>query len=374
MRRRKVLFIFENSGKSPTFTVRGEIYKDLLHQNHFDVKFHSYRFAQPTSLDHTENRIVQLLISSLGYKMFLLAICKTLTLIYTFRMLWICKYFDYIIFIKVSSFSFIEKVKKRSKAKLIYDQCDALWLPHFSTLFKDIRKILPIVDSVTWDYKYTKEFVQKYNKNIYHWSAASQVELFDKYRDKSRLLIDKEKIIIGWIGSESSAYNLFSIWEALECIFLENHNLHLRILGVDTNKSLLPNFENVTYTTLIDYTQTQMITEVLKMDIGLFPLFNVEDSKVRGYLKSLIYMSGETAVIASPIGVVPELIKDGINGMLANSTEEWIEKLGQLIHDHVLRQRLAKAGLETVRRDFSLERSFQDLIKAIDTNNTDDSN
>jgi glycosyltransferase involved in cell wall biosynthesis len=77
-------------------------------------------------------------------------------------------------------------------------------------------------------------------------------------------------------------------------------------------------------------------------------------------------MSGEAAVVASPRGQCVELIHDGVNGMLANSTAEWIEKLELLITDHALRKRIAAAGLETARRDYSLEKSFECLLRALD--------
>jgi glycosyltransferase involved in cell wall biosynthesis len=109
-----------------------------------------------------------------------------------------------------------------------------------------------------------------------------------------------------------------------------------------------------------------MVREVLGMDIGLFPLFNIEESAIRGVLKATIYMGGEAAVIASPRGQVPELIRDGVNGMLASSNQEWIQKLEKLITDHELRRKLASAGLQTVRREYSLENSFHPLLQALD--------
>ena len=53
-----------------------------------------------------------------------------------------------------------------------------------------------------------------------------------------------------------------------------------------------------------------------------------------------------------------DLIDDGVNGFLAGSRQEWEQKLGRLIEDRTLRERIGRAGLETVSRDFSLERGF----------------
>ena len=48
-----------------------------------------------------------------------------------------------------------------------------------------------------------------------------------------------------------------------------------------TVRMRLPLFENVRYSVLPEYSQQEMVREVLKMDIGLFPLFHVEDSFTR---------------------------------------------------------------------------------------------
>ena len=109
-----------------------------------------------------------------------------------------------------------------------------------------------------------------------------------------------------------------------------------------------------------------MVREVLDMDIGIFPLFDVEDSRVRGFLKALIYMSGGAAVVASPMGAVPQLIADGVNGLLASTRHQWIQALDRLVSNPALRRNLADSGLKTARYDYSFENSFRALCTALD--------
>jgi glycosyltransferase involved in cell wall biosynthesis len=140
--------------------------------------------------------------------------------------------------------------------------------------------------------------------------------------------------------------------------------MHLRLVGVGPNPSL-PLFERVPFSARAHYTPEEMAKEVLNMDIGLFPMFDVENSIARGILKALIYMSGEAVAVCSPRGQVNDLIADGVNGMLANSTAEWCEKLERLIVDPALRRRIAAAGLETVREGYTLRKSFENLRLAL---------
>jgi glycosyltransferase involved in cell wall biosynthesis len=121
----------------------------------------------------------------------------------------------------------------------------------------------------------------------------------------------------------------------------------------------------VKYEIVHSYTQTELVEEVLKMDIGIFPMFDIENSRARGILKATIYMSGEAAVISSAVGQSNELIQDGVNGMLATDTKSWEEKLEALITNPELRKRIAAKGLETVRAGFSLDQNFKKLQEVL---------
>jgi glycosyltransferase involved in cell wall biosynthesis len=59
-------------------------------------------------------------------------------------------------------------------------------------------------------------------------------------------------------------------------------------------------------------------------------------------------------VVASAVGVNREIIEDGVNGFLASTETEWIEKLGRLLADRDLRRRFAEAGRRTIDERYSL--------------------
>jgi len=367
---RKVLFVLEGGGLLSQDFVRGAIYKDLFAARDIIAHYVGHQFAPPDWLVRPTSRIVQQLITSLEYRNFWRVVAAIGVRLNRQRIIRMAGRYDAIVLVKVSSLSLVEQIRRSSRALLVYDLSDAVWLPFsfFGTAYPDIRRILSAVDVVTWDYKYTLEFARQYNPNTHPWPAASQVELFDARRGQPKPSSVGGRMTLGWLGSTGTAFNLYVIWEALEHVFETHPNLHLRLVGVGTDRLLWPHFERVSYSVLPFYSPRQMIDEVLKMDIGLFPLFDVQDSCIRGFLKALVYMSGEAAVIASPRGQLPELIQDGVNGMLANSTQEWVDKLEQLITDHKLRRRIASAGLETVRRDYSLEKSFEALLRALNLN------
>ena len=72
---------------------------------------------------------------------------------------------------------------------------------------------------------------------------------------------------------------------------------------------MFPDYYYIDYSIRPTYNQKQMAEEVLNMDIGLFPLQNIEASVVRGVLKASIYMCGAVPVIGSAIGELNDLFR-----------------------------------------------------------------
>ena len=66
-------------------------------------------------------------------------------------------------------------------------------------------------------------------------------------------------------------------------------------------------------------------------------------------------MALEIPTIMSPVGVNSEIIEDGVNGFLADDHKEWVEKLSALIESSALREKLGKAGRQTVINRYSFE-------------------
>jgi glycosyltransferase involved in cell wall biosynthesis len=363
--KKRLLIVTEAGSAWPSGVVRAIIYKDLFRSYGIHVDYVSRQSQIISRLLLSHGVLLERLLNT-GLSAILERINSILARAKERLIVWVArKDYDVIFLQKVRSLDLIAKLRKIGKARLVFDVNDGLWLPANSSYANGgIREILRLVDAVTCDNRFGLAFSQDYNSNTFLVPDPSQVEMFDQYRISVRK--PRTPLIIGWIGTSGTLFNLFAIWEALENIFSSHKNILLRIIGAGYNRSLLPRFEQVRYEVVPYYSRSDMMAHVLGMNIGLFPLFDVEDSRARGILKATIFMSGEAAVIASPRGQVPELIQDGVNGMLANSTEEWIDRLDLLITNNTLRERIAAAGLETVRRDFSIDKTFECLLTALD--------
>ena len=104
----------------------------------------------------------------------------------------------------------------------------------------------------------------------------------------------------------------------------------------------------------IPWSKKGELEELGEIDIGIMPMPDDEWSKGKCGLKGLQYMALEIATVMSPVGVNSRIINDGVNGFLAATPEEWVEKLSALIDDEQLRNRVARNGRTTVVNEYSV--------------------
>lgn len=270
---------------------------------------------------------------------------------------------DLVYMVGVPSIRLHRKLAGRNRPPLVMDMIDALWLPYHQQFgWQSLDEMLGTADGVICENRYTAEFACRHNRRVHIVPNAPQLDVFDAWR--SRVRRDPDRVVLGWVGSPDTAASLYAIWEPLEELFARRPELHLRVVGGAVHR--LPPFEKVRYSLLPSYSQHEMVREVLGMDIGLFPLFRVEDSLTRGSSKARIYMAGEAATVCQNWGHSRELIRDGVNGRLADSPQEWLETLTRLIEYPEERRRIAARGLETIRAEYSTEACFRRLVAALD--------
>ena len=103
------------------------------------------------------------------------------------------------------------------------------------------------------------------------------------------------------------------------------------------------------------------------MDIGVYPLPDEEWVLGKSGLKALQYMGVGVPVVASRIGAACEFIRDGENGRLVGSTEEWVDALAGLAADPALRARMGAAGRATVEARYSVRGTAPVYLRVIDS-------
>jgi glycosyltransferase involved in cell wall biosynthesis len=102
-----------------------------------------------------------------------------------------------------------------------------------------------------------------------------------------------------------------------------------------------------------------------RADIGIMPLFDDEYSRGKCAFKLLQYMAAGLPCIASPVGANCDVIRDGENGFLASSEEDWKRSLDCLLSSRKLRQEMGDRGREFVVSDYDTKVIAQELASAV---------
>ena len=255
----------------------------------------------------------------------------------------------------VTGSTFFEKRFSRSKAKLIYDFDDAIWIQNVSEANKKLAflkkpaktgKIISLCDLIFAGNQYLADFAAKFNKNI----SIIPTTIDTNFYIPEKKISGKEKVCIGWSGSITTIQHFTTAIPALKKIKDKfGDAVSFKIIG-DKNY----------YCAELDtkgdaWIASTEIKDLSQIDIGIMPLPDDEWAKGKCGLKGLQYMALEIPTLMSPVGVNTEIIQNGVNGYLPNTESEWVDTLSVLIENKELRERIGKTGRQTVLDKYSVE-------------------
>ena len=178
-------------------------------------------------------------------------------------------------------------------------------------------------------------------------------------------------LTLGWIGTGPEHLSNLKILASVLTKLARQTTVPFKfvLIGALKNQKVYELFQSihdldVEFIDSLDWVDPESVPrEIQKFDIGVLPhRSDGEWNRNKTSLKNLEYMACGVATICSMFGEMPYVITDGVNGYLASSDEEWIEKLKNLLADKELRAKLGRAGQENVHKNYSYEAMIPRLI------------
>jgi glycosyltransferase involved in cell wall biosynthesis len=261
-----------------------------------------------------------------------------------------------------------EKLFSR-KSKFIFDFDDAIWLMdvsrgnrHWRWLKNPAktRHIIKHAHLVFAGNKFLSAYAKSFNKNV----TIVPTTIDTQYHKRKHFINNKERVCIGWTGSITTIKHLREAESFLASLKLKyGEKIYFKVIGSDSYQSEALEVKG------IKWNIESEIEDLEEIDIGIMPLPDNEWAKGKCGFKGLQYMALEIPTVMSPVGVNTEIIQDGVNGFLASSEEEWVEKISLLVESPELRERLGKKGRTTVVEKYSVDawkdtyvKYFNDLL------------
>ena len=212
--------------------------------------------------------------------------------------------------------------------------------------------------------KYSKVVIigNKYLFSRAQLSGANQIKIIPSVVDLSRYEAIKsnynKQLVVGWIGSPSTGKYLLEIESIIKLMIKE---FDVRFVAVGCNKETVKKLP----IEVLPWSEETEVQLIQTFDIGIMPLSNSIWEKGKCGYKLIQYMACGIPVIASPIGINSKIIKNGINGFLAEDIDKWKQALRNLLNNENLRKYMGENGRKCVEEEYSLQVQSQKFGKII---------
>ena len=185
-------------------------------------------------------------------------------------------------------------------------------------------------------------------------AAAAVIEIVPTVVDAEhyRVNVDRDvdaEPVIGWIGTPST-------WR--ECVepFLPVFRDVAQTFGarIEAVGARITSGEEAGIH-FLSWSEEGEIERINAMDIGVMPLPDTPWMRGKCGYKLIQYMACGLPVIASPVGVNAEIVEHGVNGFLAETSDDWFRAIQALIGNPELRRQMGAAGRKRVEERYSLQ-------------------
>jgi glycosyltransferase involved in cell wall biosynthesis len=162
---------------------------------------------------------------------------------------------------------------------------------------------------------------------------------------------DREELVLGWIGSRTTASYLGRLQAVLPrvCDALEGRQVRLLVVGGSSPPIAGARVENRNWSL---EAEDQALSEI---DIGLMPVPDNAWTRGKSAYKALVYMAAGIPVVADDVGIAASTIGNDLGGFVVRSNREWVEAIVALAGARAMRERLGRQGRERVETHFSVQ-------------------
>src|SRR5438105_7407095 len=247
---------------------------------------------------------------------------------------------------------FLERFAVRRGMAIVHDFDEAIFVPNIHSAnrawawLRDRRRparVSAMATAVTVQNDYLAEFARRWNPHV--TVIPTPVDTEGRHPAQERR---PGPVVIGWLGSETTAPYLGLVDDALARVS-EETDVIVRIVGGAYRNPGVRRLE------VREFALEREQSDLEGFDIGILPEPDDDWTRGKGGYKALLYMAVGIPVVASRVGVNTDIVSDAETGFCVSTTEEWIAALRRLVADPALRERMGAAGRARVTERYSIQ-------------------
>ena len=261
-----------------------------------------------------------------------------------------------------------ERLLARTGTPFIYDFDDAIWSPaqawgnglfsrlHFTGKTSTICRLAA---AVTPGNEFLANYARKRNRNVHVIPTSIELDDYPLILEPS----NDRPFVVCWTGSTSTLVHFEHAREPLERLAREVP-LVVKVICNKPPERPIAGAEM----RFVPWSPEREAEELGDCHAGIMPLPDDEVSRGKCGLKALQYMATGRPVVVSPVGVNTDIVQNGTNGFLANSTDQFVTALLELANSQERRRDMGREARRTIEERYSAEvvsRAFAEVVRSV---------
>lgn len=238
---------------------------------------------------------------------------------------------------------------------VVLDVDDAIWI------YRDgrcARSLARLSEKVICGNSFLADWFSRWNGNVEIIPTPVDTDHFQP--DGRRAT--KERFTILWTGSSSNLPYLYDIEEALYAVLDANPKAFLRVVSNEAPRFARIPADRYDFVRWSEQGEVRLIQE---SDAGLMPLRDTVWERGKCSFKMLSYMACGLPVVVSNVGMNVEVLGRGTVGFGADTRDDWVGAIEQLMARPSLGESMGQSGREVVEAHYSVKVNAKRLGDAI---------
>ncbi len=246
---------------------------------------------------------------------------------------------------------------------MIFDIDDAVYvhIPWKTAVLATIASIVFVGNHVL------EAWAKKYNTRVLLVPTCTD---FGRVKQEPFFSVNGGKpLTLGWVGNgPAHIENLMFLRQIFFALSAKSIPCTFILVGAKKSEKIYALFANIPGVRVeyIEWSGPESIPAMIdRFDLGLMPLVDTPWNRGKCAMKIIEYMACGVPALASPVGENTFVIRDGINGLLVSTIEQWVKAIERIYQSPESLASMGISARETVEKHYTFDAQVPRVLSVI---------